>query len=66
MAHEGQGSGKKESWHSDLINNLSIVPLMEDAVQRAARTKANNNAYLYAGSYLILGGRLPLAGPIYY
>jgi hypothetical protein len=38
---------KKRGWHSALINDLSIVPTTEDATERAARLKANDDAYLW-------------------
>lgn len=38
---------KKRGWYSALINDLSIVPTTEDATQRAARIKANDDAYLW-------------------
>jgi hypothetical protein len=38
---------KKRGWHSAVLYDLSIVPRTEDATQRAARLKANNNAYLW-------------------
>jgi hypothetical protein len=44
---EVKAVAKKRGWHSALINNLSIIPLTEDVVQRAARIKANGNAYLW-------------------
>jgi hypothetical protein len=37
---------KKGGWNSALINDLSIVPTVEDAEEKAPRIKANDNAYL--------------------
>jgi hypothetical protein len=38
---------KKRGWYSALLNGLSIVPTSEDATQKAARMKANEDAYLW-------------------
>jgi hypothetical protein len=38
---------KKRGWNSALINDLSIVPTVEDAEEKAARIKANDDAYLW-------------------
>ena len=38
---------KKRGWYSALLNDLSIVPTTEDAIQKAARMKANDDAYLW-------------------
>ncbi len=38
---------KKRGWYSALVQDLSIVPLTEDAEEKTARIKANDDAYLW-------------------
>ena len=36
---------KKRGWYSALVQELSIIPLTEDAEEKTARIKVNDNAY---------------------
>jgi hypothetical protein len=38
---------KKKGWYQPLLKDLVIAPLTEDEVEKAAREKANDDAYIW-------------------